>query len=53
VGLAEALRQEGRFDEAEDAAKLAHKVSPGHPRVRDLLDAIHEGKADESGQSRE
>ena len=46
VGLAETRRREGRLDDAEAAAAIAHAISPGDARVRELLDAIHEQRAD-------
>jgi tetratricopeptide (TPR) repeat protein len=47
AGLAESLRARGQLGEAEDAARIARKLSPGNPRVRDLLEAIREEKSDE------
>jgi len=47
VGLAESLHRQGRNEEADAQAKLAKRLSPGNPQVRELLDAIHESQADE------
>lgn len=47
VGLSRALTAQGRLDEAEAEAKIAHKLSPGSAQVRELLESIHEGRADE------
>ncbi len=47
VGLAEALRQEGRLDDAEAEATLAKKLSPGAAQVRELIDSIREARSDE------
>ncbi len=36
AGLAEALRRQGRLDEARTALDVARRLSPGHPRLQDL-----------------
>lgn len=47
VGLASAQHRQGKEAEAETNAKIAKKLSPGNPQVRELLDAIHESQSDE------
>ena len=47
VGLAESCHRQGKHEEAEAQARIAKKLSPGNPQVRELLDAIHESQADE------
>jgi O-antigen ligase len=47
AGLAEALRIERRFDEAEHEAEIARSLAPGDPVVRDLVDRIHEARMDD------
>lgn len=47
VGLAEALRREGRLDDAEAEATIAKKLSPGAAQVRELIDTIREARSDE------
>jgi hypothetical protein len=46
LGLAEAHFRARRLHAAEHEAGLARKLLPGDPRVRELLDAIHEAEAD-------
>jgi tetratricopeptide (TPR) repeat protein len=46
LGLAEAHFRARRLHAAEREAGLARKLMPGDPRVRELLDAIHEAEAD-------
>ena len=40
AGLAEALRRQGRLDEARVALDVARRLSPGHPRLADLAERI-------------
>jgi hypothetical protein len=47
VGLATSLHRQGKDDDAEANAKIAKRLSPGAPEVRDLLDAIRESRTDE------
>jgi hypothetical protein len=48
TGLAEALRRERRYDDAEHEADIARSLAPGDPVVRDLIDRIHEARMDDA-----